>query len=180
MLFPVKFRVALVGLVVAGGGAAALALGPVSAAVGQSSPPTSPIQVQVTANSPATLVANGTEVDVSVTATCSGPDVDSAYVGVTLTEAVDGDIANGFGSTNVDCTGTSQTADIVVVAYTSSPVGTPTTVPFQNFKKGPAIADTQIYGCDYTYSCVSQEVYPVIKISKLGRPVRSPGQTIDG
>ncbi len=167
MLVPVKVRVAVVGLVVAGGAVACLALGPAGPAVGQSSPPTSqPIQVQVTANSPATLVANGADVDVSVTATCSGPAIDSTYVGVTLTEAVNSDIASGFGSTTVDCTGTSQTANIVVVAYTSSPVGTPSVVPYQDFTKGPAIADTQIYACDFTYGCATQEVFPVIKIRK--------------
>jgi hypothetical protein len=163
VLFPVKVRVALVGLVVGGGAAAAVALGPGGPAVGQSSPP---IQVQVAVSSPATLVAGsgGTEVDVSVTGTCSGPDVESAYVGVTLTEAVDGDIANGFGSTTVDCTGTSQTADVVVVAFASSPVGTPSIVPYQDFTKGPAIAQAQINGCDYTYGCFSGSVTQVIKI----------------
>jgi hypothetical protein len=167
MLFPLKVKVALVGVIVAGGAAAAVALGPAGAAVGQSSAPTSqPIQVQVAVSSPATLVAGsgGTEVDVSVTATCSGPDVESAYVGVTLTEAVDGDIANGFGSTNVNCTGTSQTAEVAVVAYSSSPVGTPSIVPYQDFTKGPAIAQAQIDGCDYTYGCFFGGATQVIKI----------------
>jgi hypothetical protein len=167
MLFPVKVRVALVGLVVAGGAVASVALGPAGPAVGQSSPPSSPpIQVQVAVTSPATLVAGsgGTEVDVSVTATCSGPDVESAYVGVTLTEAVDGDIANGFGSTTVDCTGTSQTSDVSVVAFASSPVGTPSIVPYQDFTKGPAIAQAQIDGCDSTYGCFFGAASQVIKI----------------
>jgi hypothetical protein len=166
MLFPVKVKVALVGLVVAGGAAAALALGPAGLALGQSAPPSSPVQVQVTANSPATVVAGGADVDVSVTATCSGQTVDSAAVQVTLTESVNGDLANGTGSTTVDCTGTSQTAHVVVVAFTSSPVGTPTTVPFQEFTKGPAIADTFISACNTSYTCASQEVFPVIKIRK--------------
>jgi hypothetical protein len=167
MLFPGKLKVALVGLAVAGGAVASIALGPAGPAVGQSSQPTSqPVQVQATANSPAMVVAGGADVDVSVTFTCSGQSVDSADLEVTLTEAVNGDLANGFGSATVDCTGTSQTADVVVVAYTSSPVGTPTTVPFQEFTKGPAIADTFIDACNASYSCASQEVFPVIKLHK--------------
>jgi len=165
MLFPVKVKLALVGLVVAGG-ASALALGPAGVAVGQSSPSSSPVQVQATTNSPATVLAGGADVDVSVTATCSGQTVDTASVQVTLTESVNGDIANGSGSTTVDCTGTRQTAKVVVVAYASSPVGTPTTVPFQEFTKGLAIADTFISACNTTYTCASQEVFPVINIRK--------------
>lgn len=167
MLFPVKLKVALVGLVVAGGAAAALALGPAGLAEGQSAAPsTSPVQAQVTATSPATLVPGGAEVDVTVTASCSGPDIDSAAVQVTVTENVNGDLANGFGSATVNCTGTSQTADIVVVAYTSSPDGAPTTAPFQNFTRGRAIADTAIEACDSTYGCTNQEIFPVIRIGK--------------
>lgn len=167
MLFPVKFKVAVVGLVVAGGAAAALALGPAGLAVGQSSPPTSQsVQVQVATSSPATLVANGAEVDVSVTASCSGQTVDSAFVQVSLTESVDGDLANGVGSTTINCTGASQTADVVVVAFTSNPVGTPSTVPLQQFTKGPVIADTLIQACTASFTCASQENFPVIKIRK--------------
>jgi hypothetical protein len=167
MLFPAKLKVALVGLAVAGGALASVALGPAGPAVGQSSPPTSqPIQVQATPNSPATVVAGGADVDVSVTFTCSGQTVSSAYLQVSLTEAVNGDLANGFGSATVDCTGTSQTAEIVVVAYTSSPVGTPTTVPFQEFTKGRAIADTLIQACNASYYCANQDVFPVIKLRK--------------
>lgn len=130
MLFPLKVKMDMVGLVVAGGAAASVALGPAGPAAGQSSPPTpQPVQVQVAANSPATLVANGADVDVSVTASCSGQTADSAFVQVILTESVNGDLANGVGSATIDCTGTSQTADVVVVAFTSNPVGTPSTIP---------------------------------------------------
>ncbi len=169
MLFPVKVKAALVGLVVAGGAVASVALGPAGPAVGQSSQPTSSsVQVHVAVHSPATLVADGAEVDVPVTANCSGPDLASGFVQVTLTEAVNGDIATGFGSVTVDCTGTSQTADVVVVAQTSSGTGLPTTVPWQEFTRGPAIADTFIQACPPS-GCTSttlQEIFPVINIGK--------------
>jgi hypothetical protein len=151
MFFPVKVRVALAGLVVAGGAAAAAALGPAGPAVGQSSPP---IQLQIQVNSPATLVARGAGADVSVTATCSGNLVDSASIFVGLTEAVGKNLATGSGSALVDCTGTTQAVNVVVVAQSGSA-----------FRKGSAQVNATIFACTVDSSaCGSQQAEPTIKI----------------
>jgi hypothetical protein len=161
MLFRTKARMSLVGIVVAGGAAAAAALGPAGPAVGQSSPP---VQAQIQVNSPATLAASGTSVNVSVTASCTGED--STSIQVTLTEAVNGDIATGFGNGTVDCTGTSQTVEVPVIVLIGTGTATPPEVPSQDFTKGPAIAVGLIQACDADYNCAIQQVTPVIKIKK--------------
>lgn len=153
--------VALVGLAIAGGAVAVVALGPAGLAVGQSSPP---VQAQIQVNSPARLEANGASVDVSVTASCAG--VDSTSVQVTLTEAVDGDIAFGVGSATVECTGTSQTVEVLVTALSGSGTGLPTAVPSQEFKKGPSIAVGLIQTCTVNGTCANQQVEPTIQIKK--------------
>jgi hypothetical protein len=160
MLFPNRGKASLVGLVVAAGAVAAALLGPAGLAVGQSSPPTvgagsAPIQAQIQVNSPATLVAKGAGVNVSVTASCSGQLVDSAQVSVGLTESVKGDIASGFGAASIDCTGASQTLTVEVVAE----------LPGKAFKKGSAIATGSIDACTVNgSSCAYQTVTPTIKI----------------
>ncbi len=109
MLFPTKVKVALVGLVVAGGAAAAVALGPAGPAVGQSS---QPISVQVAVNSPATLVASGAGVDVFVTATCSG----TLSISANVTEKVGRYSATGYGTAAFNCTGTAQRVKVLAIA----------------------------------------------------------------
>jgi hypothetical protein len=161
MLFPVKFKVALVGLVVAGGAAAAVALGPAGLAVGQSSAPTvgqssQTVQVQVAVNSPATLVAKGAGVDVSTTVTCSGQLVISGSVGVTVTEKVGKDVASGFGGASFDCADTPETLEVLAVAEAGG----------KAFDKGSAIAQATISACAVNGPCASQEVQPTIKIKK--------------
>jgi hypothetical protein len=163
MLFPAKVRVGLVGLVVAGGAAAAVGLGPAGFAVGQSSPPTvgqssQPMQEQIQVNSPGTLVAKGAGVDVSVTASCSGLNVESGTVSIGLTEAVKKGVANGFGGATIDCTGTTQTVEVLVLAESG-----------KAFKKGTAIANANINACTVDLSfCASTPVQPepTIAISK--------------
>lgn len=153
MLFPAKVRMTLVGLVVAGGAAAATLLGPAGPAVGQSSPP---IQEQLQVNSPATLAAKGAGVDVSVTASCSGQLVESGSISVGLTEAVGKNLATGFGSTVIDCTGTTQTLEVVVVAGSG-----------RAFAKGPATVNASIFACAVQgFPCASQQDQPIIKIRK--------------
>jgi hypothetical protein len=161
MLFRKRARVGLVGLVVAGGAAAAFALGPVGSAVGQSSPP---VEAQIQVNSPATLGANGTTVNVSVTASCAGED--STSVSVNLTEAVNGDIAFGFGNGTVNCTGTSQTVAVPVIVLIGTGTATPPEVPSQDFTKGPAIAVGLIQACDADFNCAIQQPERVIKIQR--------------
>lgn len=151
MLFPVKVRVALAGLVVAAGGVAAALLGPAGPAVGQAS---GPIQVQIQVNSPASLLVRGAGAEVTVTASCSGPLVESGSISVSLDERTGSEIAEGFGSTGIDCTGLSQTLQVIVTAQGSRP-----------FKRGTAIADAVIQACSVNFgSCADQEVTPTIQI----------------
>jgi hypothetical protein len=153
MLLSAKVRVSLVGFVVAGGAAAAIALGPAGIAVGQSSPPTvgqssPPIQAQMQVNSPATLVAKGAGVDISVTASCSGPEVVSGTISVLLTEAVKNGVATGDGEAGIDCTGTTQTAEILVIAQSG-----------KAFTKGTAVASGNIGACTVDESfCTSTPI----------------------
>jgi hypothetical protein len=162
VLFPAKIRVGLVGLVVAGGAAAALALGPAGSAVGQAS---QPVQVQLAVNSPATLVANGASVDVSVTEGCSA-NAAPPFLVVEIVENVKGTIALGYAEAAPPCTGTSQTIELLVTAGDTSPNGT-SSGPSAPFAKGVAIANASISACTPDGStCASQLVQPVITIKK--------------
>lgn len=162
MLFPAKTRVGLVGLVVAGGAAAAIALGPAGSAVGQAS---QPVQVQLAVNSPATLVAKGASVDVSVTAGCSANAAPPLLV-VEIVENVNGNIALGYGEAAPPCTGASQTFDLLVTAGDTSPNGT-SVGPSAPYAKGVAIANASISACTSDGStCATQQVQPVITIKK--------------
>jgi hypothetical protein len=150
----INARATLAGLAVAGGAAAALALGPAGTAVGQSS---APLQLQIQVTSPATLVAKGAGVDVNVTTQCSGAEAGTVEVGLFLTERVGSDLAVGAGSEAITCTGASQTSVVLVQASASG----------KAFKKGAAIAQGTINGCTPgLVSCSSQEVEPTIEIVK--------------
>jgi hypothetical protein len=166
MLLTKKVKVSLVGLVVAGGAATAIALGP-GLAVGQSSPPTvgqssPPIQLQVAVHSPATLVANGAGVDVSVTASCSGPDVVSGTVAVVgLTEQVGQLLATGAPpdfppgySKTIDCTGRAQTVELLEIANPA----------VKAFDKGSAVPQVVFDACDVNGPCATQAVEPTIRV----------------
>lgn len=161
MLFPAKVRVSLVGLVVAGGAAAAVALGAAGPAVGQSSPPTvgqssPPIQLQLQVGSSGTLVANGAGVHVSVTASCSGPLVVSGTISVSLTQAVKNGVATGYGDAGIDCTGTAQTTEILVIAESG-----------KAFTKGTVVASASIGACTVNLSsCANTPVGRTITIKK--------------
>src|SRR5262245_4459632 len=113
MLGRTKVKVILAALAVATGAAVAAALGPAALAVGQSSPP---LQLQIQVNSPATLVARGAGVEVSVTTECSGAAPGSGTVLVFLTQRVGPDTANGTGSLPIACTGASQSYQVLVQA----------------------------------------------------------------
>jgi len=147
-----KIRVVLAGVTVAGAAAAAALLGPAGSAVGQSS---TPLQLQIQVNSPASLVARGAGVEVSVTTQCSGTAPGQTNVQVFLNQRVGSGIAFGGGSTIVDCTGASQTSTVLVQ---SSPGSKP-------FKKGVAVAQGIINGCTPDLSfCTDQQVAPTIQI----------------
>lgn len=161
MFFPAKARMAVAGLVVAGGAVAAAALGPAGPAVGQASPPT---QLQIQVNSSASLVAKGTGVDVSVTASCPATtqQILSAGLSVILTERVGVAAAVGSGGTSsINCTGAAQSFDLLVTPDVGSVA----------FKQGNALANAQINVCTLGFppsppSCVSAQVQPTIKITK--------------
>lgn len=154
MLFTAKVKVGLVGLVVVGGGAVAALLGPAGLAVGQAS---QPLQVQIQVHSPGRLVAKGAGVDVPVTASCSGIFLQSGDISISLTEAVGKGLATGYGGAIIDCTGTTQKIDVLVIAQSG-----------KAFARGKAIANAFISACaaDVNGNCVSQQVEPVIKIRK--------------
>jgi hypothetical protein len=151
LLLPTKVKAALAGLAVAGGAAAAVLLGPAWLAVGQSSPPT---QVQIQVNSPATLAAKGTTVDVSVTFSCSANLDQSGVIGVILTERSGHAIATGVGFLAITCTGTTQTVQVPVPADRGP-----------DFKKGTAITNSSINACTSDFSsCPAQTVELTIDV----------------
>jgi hypothetical protein len=163
VLFPAKIRVGAAGLAIAGGAAAVIALGPAGLAVGQTS---APIQVQIQVNSPATLVAKGAGVDVSVTASCSGPAVaPGGFIVLEVTESVAKKIAFGFEEAQIGCTGTSQTLELLVTAGSGGPAGPPQG-PSKAFAKGVALATASIQACPAFGNCVTQQVEPTIKIKR--------------
>src|SRR4051812_40460400 len=97
-------------LVIVGGGAIAAAL-PAGAAVQLASPPVAAVQLQPQA----TLDSHGAVLIVSVVAICS-PGSSFASLNVDVVERVGGQIARGFGSTSVACTGALETVDVRVMA----------------------------------------------------------------
>lgn len=152
----------LAGLAVAGGAAIAVATG-AGPAVGQASVP---IQVQIQVSSPATLVAKGAGVTVSVTASCSGDAAPpGGFVLVEVTESVAKNIAYGFADTTINCTGASQTSDLLVVAGSEGPAGLPQG-PSKAFAKGVALATASIQACPFFGNCTTEQIEPTIKIIK--------------
>lgn len=151
MLRLTRAKVTLAGLALAGGAAAAAVLGPAGPAIGQSSPP---LVVQIQVNSPATVVARGAALDVSVTIECSGLATGTTpFVSVSVTESVGGKIATGNADVSPVCTGTSQNLLMVVTAQAG-----------KAFKKGAAVANGSIEGCDFT-TCETAQDQPTIAIS---------------
>jgi hypothetical protein len=144
-----KVKAALAGLAVAGGAAVAIT-STASPALAFFSPP---LLLQAQAMSPATLVAKGAGVDVTVQVECAGSD--DASVSVTLTEKVGGKVASGGAGTPVSCTGQNQNLVIRVTAQSGG----------KAFTKGSAIADTFITGCTRNFSfCGQDETKPTIKL----------------
>jgi len=139
----------LAALAVATGAAVAAALSPAALAVGQSS---QPLQLQIQVNSPATLVARGAGVEVSVTTQCSGALPGTGSVLVFLTQRVGPDTANGSGSSGIACTGTSQSYQVLVQASAG-----------KAFKKGSVIAQGLVNACTPDF-CDSQQVEATIQV----------------
>jgi hypothetical protein len=107
------------------------------------------LDVQV--ESPAHLVARGAAVDVPLEVTCNATG--TAFVEVSVTQKSGSGVAQGFGSTQVGCTGSGQ--QIVVRVRASGKV----------FKQGTAVASAEIFGCrDVT--CGSETDSEVIQIQR--------------
>lgn len=115
--------------------------GPASPAVGFFSPP---LLLDIRVQSPATLVARGAAVDVRIEAICAGAN--TAQIGVSLTQRAGGEIASGFGSTEIGCTGGRQTMVLTVLADAG-----------KAFKQGPAAATAFINGCTPNFSVCGVE-----------------------
>jgi hypothetical protein len=112
-----------------------------------------------------TLVARGTEVDVTVSFTCpAGYTVGSPYgmpggATVSLQQAVSKTAqASGYGFSNGQtCTGSPQTTIGPVLAN----------VPGPPFRTGPAVASAYLQACDVNFNCVYVGSGPVtIRINR--------------
>jgi len=160
VLIPAKSRLLLAGIAVAAGAVAAAVLATPGPAVAQSSPPS---QLQIQVNSPAALMAKGASVDVSVTASCPVTSL-SGSLFLEVSQRVAGKIAFGFTEGSINCTGTSQTTELLVIAGSQSPSGLPQG-PSKAFEGGTALANASIQSCG-AFSCVTQQVSSTIKITK--------------
>jgi hypothetical protein len=110
-----------------------------------------PYRIDITS---ATLVGNGTAVDVQLTIHC----VSSFLVGSatsTVTQAWGRTITQGSGQTTVDCTGEPQTVTVRVVAETGR----------AGFKNGEAIMAANFLACD-RLSCQRESIAEIIRIGK--------------
>jgi hypothetical protein len=90
------------------------------------------LDVQV--ESPARVVARGAAVDVPLEVTCNATG--SAFVQVSVTQKAGSGVAQGFGSTEVGCTGSGQQVTVRVQASGG-----------KTFKQGTAVASAEIFGC---------------------------------
>jgi hypothetical protein len=100
----------------------------------------------------ATLVSRGAAVDVTLEVTCNATG--SAFVDVSVTQKSGSGVAQGFGSTNVGCTGSGE--QIVVRVRASSG---------KTFKQGTAVVSAEIFGCN-NVTCGSETDSEVIDITK--------------
>ena len=112
------------------------------------------IVLDIEVESPAQLVAKGAAVDVSVTVTCDA-SVGDLFVDAIVTQRRGNDVAQGFGSRNVACTGSAQTLTVRVPAQSD--------ITFKQNKS--AVASAELFGCDAT-GCGSDTDSEVIEIVK--------------
>jgi hypothetical protein len=117
--------------------------------------PTGTVQV----GQPGTVVAKGAAVEVPVDYSCS-PDATFASLSVAITERVgSNETATGFGSsTELTCDGSEHTALILA---------TPTNGESGNaFRKGEAVAQGHLFGCDQFGACFDVFSTGIIEILK--------------
>jgi hypothetical protein len=108
------------------------------------------LDVQV--ESPARLLARGAAVDVPLEVTCNatGP----AFVQVVVTQRSGSGVAQGFGFTEVGCTGSGQQVTVRVQASGG-----------KTFKQGTAVASAEVFGCN-NVTCGSETDSEVIEIRR--------------
>jgi hypothetical protein len=107
--------------------------------------------LDVTVQSPAHLVAKGAAVTVPVQVTCNATQ--TAFVSVQVTERVGKQIASGFGSAQVGCTGGHQALLLTVTASGG-----------KTFVKGQAFASADLFGC--SSFCASEHGESTISIQR--------------
>lgn len=142
-----KGKAALLGGVLAGGVALAL----LSPAAPASAYDSDGVYLSIAVRSPATLVARGAAVDVTVDITCN---VQNPWVFVKLTERVGNRLVDGDGELQVACTGSPQQLTIRVMDRGDRPLAL-----------GTALADASIGGCN-DVSCGSESASETIRIIK--------------
>ncbi|HET6209874.1 MAG TPA: hypothetical protein VFD94_05805 [Jatrophihabitans sp.] len=140
----IKIGTAAVALL-AGGGFAVVS--PSSTAVAFSSPP---LFLDVSVQSPGTLVARGAAVSVPVIVTCNSQ---GATVQLQVTERVGKKVATGNTYAQVGCTGGHETVLITVPASAG-----------QAFAKGSAFATADIFGCTANFVCGDETSSATIRL----------------
>jgi hypothetical protein len=100
----------------------------------------------------ATLVSRGAAVDVTLEVTCNATG--TAFVDVSVTQKSGSGVAQGFGSTQVGCTGSGEQIVIRVLASGG-----------KTFKQGTAVVSAEIFGCNRSI-CGSETDSEIIDISK--------------
>jgi hypothetical protein len=100
----------------------------------------------------ATLVSRGAAVDVTLEVTCNATG--TAFVDVSVTQKSGSGVAQGFGSTQVGCTGSGQQIIVRVRAFGA-----------KAFKQGTAVASAEIFGCN-NVTCGSETDSEVIQLQK--------------
>jgi hypothetical protein len=108
------------------------------------------LDVQV--ESPARLVARGAAVDVPLEVTCNATG--TVEVDVRVTQRSGSGVAEGFGSTQVGCTGSGQQVTVRVLASAG-----------KTFKQGTAVATAEVFGCRPNI-CGSETDSEVIQIQR--------------
>ncbi|HVF15123.1 MAG TPA: hypothetical protein VM942_11020 [Acidimicrobiales bacterium] len=128
-----------------GMGAGLTFAGPTLPAVGQVFPPPPPppptTTLSVELGDEATLVARGAAVSVPVEVICPAGSI--RFVNAQVTQRVGSRIARGFGGTELTCTGTTQTVEVLVRAQE------------QAFKRGSAVGEASMFFCDPFFFCQS-------------------------
>lgn len=121
-------------------GAAVAVLLPASTAIALHSGPQA---MAVTVQSPATLLARGAALEVSVAYSC--PSGGSGFLDLTVTQRSGSEIVSGWDSRQVSCTGSTEVVRIVVTPRTGG----------RAFKKAPVVVEAELFSCGGAYVCGS-------------------------